>query len=160
MPRVCSQNWSFTINNYEQADVDHLKGLTPERYQVIFGEEVAPTTGTRHLQGFIWCAKRTERSTLERVLGGHAWLDVSHSPTYGIAYAIKDGIFHSNWKEEEMERLEDIYSYAVKYGPEFRWIASCLENDLEGDWAIEDPGVCAYNTWRHNEELRACEKSN
>lgn len=46
----------FTLNNYTPEDVVRLSGLLDEESQVkylIFGKEVAPETGTPHLQGFV-----------------------------------------------------------------------------------------------------------
>lgn len=48
-----SRRWSFTLNNYSDAEVEHLRELgTAVRY-LVFGREVAPDTGTPHLQGFV-----------------------------------------------------------------------------------------------------------
>lgn len=45
--------WSFTLNNYTEADILFLTStLNTERY--CFQEEIAPTTGTPHLQGMIY----------------------------------------------------------------------------------------------------------
>lgn len=43
--------WTFTWNNYTEDDIKFLKSLT-FRYMV-FGKELAPTTGTPHLQGYV-----------------------------------------------------------------------------------------------------------
>lgn len=49
--------WAFTVNNYTE---NILKDLKEEDFlkkhgisYILFGEETAPTTGTKHLQGFI-----------------------------------------------------------------------------------------------------------
>lgn len=51
-----AKNWAWTINNPRQDMVDHLNGLDLAavgiRY-ICWGVEVAPTTGTPHLQGFL-----------------------------------------------------------------------------------------------------------
>lgn len=46
-----SRNFTFTWNNYNVNDVNHIKELTGVRY-VVFGFETA-STGTKHLQGQI-----------------------------------------------------------------------------------------------------------
>ena len=43
----------FTLNNYTDEDVGRLCCLPPP-YCCLFGKEVAPTTGTKHLQGMLW----------------------------------------------------------------------------------------------------------
>lgn len=46
-----SRNWAFTLNNYTPADVELYQQL--ECRYLCFGYEVAPETGTPHLQGFV-----------------------------------------------------------------------------------------------------------
>lgn len=51
-----SNRWMFTLNNYTETEfvtlTERLNSNTSVQYYVI-GREIAPTTGTRHLQGFI-----------------------------------------------------------------------------------------------------------
>lgn len=53
---IKSRNYCFTINNYRKADLKHFhklaEGLSKHRY-ICFGLEEAPTTGTKHIQGYI-----------------------------------------------------------------------------------------------------------
>lgn len=46
-----SPNWMFTVNNYDDAVIQHLMNM-PCAY-LLFGKEVAPTTGTKHLQCYV-----------------------------------------------------------------------------------------------------------
>lgn len=47
-----SRRWCFTYNNYTPEDEQHVQGH-PEAFKyLIYGREVAPETGTPHLQGF------------------------------------------------------------------------------------------------------------
>lgn len=108
---------------------------------------MAPTTGTRHLQGFVACAKRTERSTLEKVLGGHAWLEPTYDVCAAIGYAIKDGKIHSN-DEWMTKRLEEILSIAKKYSNDHGWIGSCVHQFIEDDGPVVDQGQCAFDLWK------------
>lgn len=45
------RSWVFTLNNYNEQDINFLKGIMCK--YIIFGKEIAPTTGTPHLQGYI-----------------------------------------------------------------------------------------------------------
>lgn len=90
-----SRTWVFTLNNYEDSDIDRLTHLNTELYWCIFGEEVGEQ-GTPHLQGYIECAKRLMRSNVEKILGGHAWLNVTHDSEAAVGYCLKDGRIHSN----------------------------------------------------------------
>ena len=44
--------WCFTLNNYTEGEVESLKSL-PSSY-MLFGYETCPTTGTPHLQGYVY----------------------------------------------------------------------------------------------------------
>lgn len=57
------RNYCFTLNNYTKEDTDMLKGSLLFTY-IIFGEEIAPTTGTPHLQGYFEMAEAKTISAL------------------------------------------------------------------------------------------------
>lgn len=46
--RIC-----FTLNNYNGEDEQRIQNETARYKYAIYGRETAPTTGTRHLQGYI-----------------------------------------------------------------------------------------------------------
>jgi Putative viral replication protein len=45
--------WVFTLNNYNDIQLESLRLLGETVKYLVFGREVAPSTGTPHLQGFI-----------------------------------------------------------------------------------------------------------
>lgn len=47
-----SRDFVFTLNNYEEADIQKLMAIQNFIY-IIMGKEIAPTTGTPHLQGYL-----------------------------------------------------------------------------------------------------------
>lgn len=49
--QIRSRCWTFTLNNYTDAHIEFLN--TMECQYIIYGKEVAPTTGTPHLQGYV-----------------------------------------------------------------------------------------------------------
>lgn len=55
MSQVRCRGFVFTKNNYTEDDVDCLKvyGEANDNCYIIFSKEVAPTTGTPHLQGYV-----------------------------------------------------------------------------------------------------------
>jgi tRNA A37 threonylcarbamoyladenosine biosynthesis protein TsaE len=66
------RHYAWTLNNYTQEEIAHLTRLNLEengiRY-VCWGEEVAPTTGTAHLQGYVYfTSKKSMRQALQ-ILG-------------------------------------------------------------------------------------------
>lgn len=63
-----STNWVFTLNNYTDEEVDFLGTLYMDPHPfplneskvvaVAMSEEIAPTTGTPHLQGYLQLTKK------------------------------------------------------------------------------------------------------
>lgn len=65
-PRQCE--WCLTFNNYTEEEAQALLALVPDTLTyVFFGKEVAPTTGTPHLQGFFVLPKRMEKSAIIKI---------------------------------------------------------------------------------------------
>ena len=61
--------WVFTWNNYSQEDIEKLKAFAPKYCKfLIFGFEEAPTTGTKHLQGYIHLLKRLSLFQLKTLI--------------------------------------------------------------------------------------------
>ena len=129
-----SATWVFTINNYQPADIERLTSLDKERYVCVFGEEVGEK-GTPHLQGYLRADLRIRRAQVEKVLGGHAWCEVTHDEESAIGYSIKDCVIHSNqWDAEEREVMRRKVRRAKEVGREIVWLASCLENAEQEDY--------------------------
>ena len=143
-----SSTWVFTINNYTAEDIGRLASLPRDKCEVWFGEEIAPSTGTKHLQGYLESEKRLERRTVERLLGGRAWLEVTHDSEAAIGYAIKDCMFHTNTtKPEEVVRLRDVIRRAEDFGREYVWLGGVLYNAFECPTYV--PERCAYKMVKH-----------
>ena len=62
-------NWVFTLNNYSAADETTLQALA--FHYLLYGREVAPITGTPHLQGYVQLRKPLRRSALCKLLQAH-----------------------------------------------------------------------------------------
>lgn len=56
------RNFVFTLNNYSEVDIRQL--LDYKCQYMLFAKEVAPTTGTPHLQGYCELSKQTSFGTL------------------------------------------------------------------------------------------------
>jgi len=85
-----SRAFVFTLNNYLPSDVARLETLVEEgvcRY-LVFGRENAPSTGTPHLQGFIYFGNAKSSSAVCKLVG-KAHVEVSKDdPSKGYASAI------------------------------------------------------------------------
>lgn len=141
-----SAYWVFTLNNYTDSDIERLESLPYPEYFVVFGQEVAPSTGTPHLQGFIRFSKRVRRTGVEKMLGGRAWCAVTHAPTAAIGYACKEGLIHSNKEipENVGEKCRLTYKVCCEMGMK-KYIYFCVYNSFDQDFR-----------WSDEEDLRVC----
>jgi len=89
-----SRNWVFTLNNYTDVFVSTLPSLPPTSCRYIcVGKELAPGTGTPHLQGFIVFKNAVRFGTVQASLPG-AHLEIARGTvSQCIAYCEKDGDF-------------------------------------------------------------------
>lgn len=91
----------FTLNNYTQAEEDGLRELATGPLKVlsylVYGKELAPSTGTPHLQGYFEGSARVRGSVLRGTTGfARAWLQPARgTQKQCIDYCKKDG----DWKE-------------------------------------------------------------
>lgn len=86
-------NFCFTINNYTPTIMEGL-----EEYEcgyIIFGEEVAPTTGTKHLQGYCELIVKTKFNTVKKSFPKGAHIEKRRgTQAQAITYCKKDGKYH------------------------------------------------------------------
>lgn len=110
-----SRGWAFTLNNYTQRELDILMSRdflpnNPVTY-LCFGKELAPETGTPHLQGYIFFknpvglafAKETvcdENTVHMEVAKG--------TPDQNIKYCSKSGDFYQCGEVPQQGRRTDI----------------------------------------------------
>jgi len=88
-----SANWMFTVNNYDATTVAQLLDL--KCGYIIFGKEVAPTTGTPHLQCYVEFETKKVWNVVRSVLPATA-ADIAvrrGTQKQAIEYCMKDGDF-------------------------------------------------------------------
>ena len=88
---VRSRSWVFTWNNYEE-DAFTLLAALPCRY-IIYGKEVAPTTGTRHLQGYVYFTAGKSLDRVRQLLHGCHIERARGTTAQCMDYCKKDGDF-------------------------------------------------------------------
>jgi len=81
------RNYVFTKNNYTQDDLDMFD--TVECKYLVYGKEVAPTTGTPHLQGFI--SFKNPRSPVSVTKEFKCWAKAAKTVHAAIEYCKKGG---------------------------------------------------------------------
>lgn len=92
-----SKHWCFTWNNYDDEALPFLSQLvageqSTARY-VIVGREIAPTTLTPHLQGFISFAERRAFAYVHALLPGCHLESAKGTPKQNREYCSKSGDF-------------------------------------------------------------------
>lgn len=89
------RGFTFTLNNYTQTNVDTLdKIFEKEAKYGVYGREIAPTTGTPHLQGYVYWKNAKTLSATIKTIGQGAHCEVAKgSPKDNQAYCTKEGLY-------------------------------------------------------------------
>lgn len=87
-----SKAWCFTYNNYTDQDYERICAIDCD--YLIVGKEVAPATGTRHLQGYIKFYNARYFTATKTLLGEGVHLEAAKgTPEENKAYCSKSGDF-------------------------------------------------------------------
>lgn len=86
-----AKNWSFTLNNFTQADLDRLNTQQDGIEYLIFGKETG-ASGTPHLQGTVCFLSRKRLSQVKDLIG-QAHCSITRFISQSIEYCKKDGDF-------------------------------------------------------------------
>lgn len=90
-----AKSWCFTINNYTDEQVLHLRLLA--EYQglsyLVIGREVAPTTGTPHIQGYVVFNERLSLASVRELLPQCHLVRARGTAKQNFEYCSKDGDF-------------------------------------------------------------------
>jgi Putative viral replication protein len=117
-----AKNWTFTINNYTEDDVNRLNNLINARNTnvayLIYGKEVGEN-GTPHLQGFVHFSNRKTFVNVKSVIGSNPHIEIARNTHASIQYCKKDGDWteHGSMQDSSGQRtdLED-FKADVKNG--------------------------------------------
>jgi len=83
------RNWTFTLNNYADLDLKVLQYMDC-RY-LVYGKEIAPTTGTPHLQGYVEFKNPRYLTALRKLHGNRAhWAPAKGDAAANFVYDTKD----------------------------------------------------------------------
>jgi len=87
------RNWVFTINNYTDQDEKQLKEIS--NMYILYAYETCPTTGTPHLQGYLYSkAKISQKALSKKIPRAHFEIakgDLDMNKSYIIGPYEKDG---------------------------------------------------------------------
>lgn len=83
------RSWCFTANNYNETLL-HLLSVLPVKY-LIYGKEVAPETGTPHLQGYVVFESARTSAAVRRSMPGCHLSVARGTASQNVVYCKKDG---------------------------------------------------------------------
>lgn len=116
---VPSKYWVFRLSNYTIEDMETLETkFLALNAKYIFGEEICPTTGTPHLQGyaeFEYKVRPIETIGIKRI----HWIKRARDATTedNIRYCSKDGKYKTNFKiKQPLKKLaceENLYPWQI-----------------------------------------------
>lgn len=156
LSRQCSA-WVFTLNNYTEEDVASLRlfGVTSRVQYLVFGFEVAPTTGTLHLQGFIQLKRTIRGSVLQRLICRRVQchlepLGSNSTPEAASTYCKKDGSY-----EEFGERTDPAPGKRTDWALFTEWVVGLGRRPTQREIILFNPGLYARYAKRINEIAEA-----
>ncbi len=145
-----SKHWCFTLNNYKQTDLEYLINIDitiVPRY--IFQEEIAPKTGTPHIQGYLmFKTKKRPLSVFKNLKGAH--FEKCRSVMWSIEYCQKG----ETRKPGTTPYARGIKTpYVIKIDKMTEWEESIINllnekpNDRTINWFWEDQGCTGKTTF-------------
>lgn len=104
--------WCFTVNNWTDNDVDHLRKIgseiAPDGY-LLFGYETAPSTNTRHLQGYIRTRSPRTFQTIKVFLPAGAHIEPAiGTENQNFRYCTKSGHFEEFGSKKSQGQRSDL----------------------------------------------------
>lgn len=87
-----AKHWAFTLNNYNQTDLDRLGTLPNQCVYLIYRKETGQN-GTPHLQGHVSYTKRVLFNVVKAFVSDRAHLEIARNVNASIQYCKKDGNF-------------------------------------------------------------------
>lgn len=124
--------WFFTWNNYPE-NAGELLSLWPEMKTTVVGKEVAPETGTPHLQGIvIFKSRKTFKQMKE--LGPECHWQVVRNVEASIKYCRKEGDMLVDWDDRygraSKSQITEAAYQAVLEGDATEMVASMTSSEL------------------------------
>lgn len=167
-----SRGWCFTINNPEEGTKEKLTNIKCQ--YMICGEEIAPTTGTKHIQGYVYFSDAKTFSAVQKKIQGHlepargspienkryctkvnTYLEQGTIPNQGERSDLED-VANMIKKKTSMKEIADAYpSQYIRYHRGFDALARLQQVDrtekpyVEWRWGLAGVGKTRYVIEKH-----------
>lgn len=110
---IRNRGWVFTLNNYTEEDIQKIDNLIniprPQISYLIYGKEIAPTTNTPHLQGYIHFKNQQTFSTVKRHMKKETHIEPQRGTNkQAIDYCKEDGDYKEFGEEPEQGTRTDL----------------------------------------------------
>jgi len=86
-----SRAWLFTLNNYTDVDIQQVTDAATAAEFCVVGKEIAPVTGTPHLQGYIYFKNARALSALTKYVSRAHFISANGTPLQNCIYCKKGG---------------------------------------------------------------------
>lgn len=122
------RGWVFVWNNYTEANWEMLK-LWDCRY-LIMGKEIAPTTGTPHIQGYVYFDNARTKGSMNKKLNKN-WNEGAKGTAWqNHAYSTKDGEFFEKGEKPRQGKRVDLIKVKDEIMSGKKVDDLCLENPV------------------------------
>lgn len=115
-----TRHWIFTLNNYTNEEDDYLRDeLSGQVSYLVYGYEKAPTTGTRHLQGYVVFKTIKRMCEAKALVSARAHLEAKRgTPKEASEYCKKEGLY------QEFGTIPQGAEGCTRYDTFVQWVLS------------------------------------
>lgn len=144
------RRWVFTLNNYLEEDVAKIKEMFESfggKYMII-GREIAPTTGTPHLQGYMRYEKQIWTNTLMSKVK-FSYLEIANGgDEVNSTYCRKQGDFEEYGEMKAKKKAEDKEKRTLEMLKDYKEME---QGEFEEKWPWESfHWMDKFNKWAMN----------
>lgn len=156
-----SRAWAFTCNNYKEHDLQCFRSLVGMEQlcvkYVVFGFEVAPTTGTPHLQGWIYLADKVSLKYMKQIHSSCNWSASTanqKSTAAPIAYCTK-GLKYEEYGDSPVQGKRTDLTVISQHIRSGNYTLEQIRNKYPEHWFYHWRSFTAmYNSLKKNADIK------
>lgn len=102
---------AWTLNNYSDEELKSLKDNVNQFRYIVWGYEIAPNTGTKHLQGYSALEKPATLDRFKSLISDRAHIEIAKaSEEKNREYCVKSGHFEEFGRINSQGQRNDLYN--------------------------------------------------